>query len=89
MAGLAENGAAEDGGGPNPVVEWLYLNQFKLKLFLVDALLIALGFAIAVFYSNDLANVIAAMLIWFGLLFAVTGVVLWAYISYRAWRSDR
>ncbi|MEE6211438.1 hypothetical protein U3A55_14920 [Salarchaeum sp. III] len=89
MVGLSDANTAEEAGDPNPVFQWVYLNQFKLKLVLVDVFLIALGFLIAKYFGNDLAQVVAAMLIWFGLLFALTGVILYAYIRFSAWRSDR
>lgn len=40
-------------------------------------------------FRNELGNVVGAMFIWFGILFGITGVILWGYIRYRAWKSDR
>lgn len=88
MAGLT-NGRVTEGDDPNPVLEWLYLNQFKVKVALVNIAFIALGFAIAMQFRNAMGNVIGAMMIWFGILFGLVGLVLWAYIRYRAWRADR
>lgn len=89
MAGLSETDVTEDVDEPHPVVEWLYLNQFKVKLLLVDLAVIALGFLIAMNFRNELGNVVGAMLIWFGILFGIAGFVLWGYIRYRAWKDDR